>query len=367
MVTEGGIRYCGGFCFFLWGNMKLFLSLFLSAISFSGFAQNLVPNPSFELEGPTAEFEQFYTAWVGQDWQCCWGGIRYGTNYKKISSVHEPKVKAHSGISYVGVRLYRIGDTARDFLSVKLNEPIIKDEEYRVGFYFILDKSSIVAINNIGIHFSASKITCDSIHNIKNPSLEYNPGYYLNDSINWMRVSFTYKAKGDEQYLQLGRYKPNLINDTIGSSFPPSRKKVEGAYYLIDDVFVIPEKDYAPDISKANLEKGKSITLNNLFFETDKYELLPASFTELDKLVEIMKSNLSTIIVIRGYTDNAGTEEHNQQLSLDRANEVMNYLIKKGIAANRLSTWGFGSSRPLASNITEEGRTMNRRVEILIK
>src|SRR3989304_2853463 len=103
-------------------------------------------------------------------------------------------------------------------------------------------------------------------------SFEYTPGFYLKDSINWMLVSIVYKAKGGEHHLSIGRYKQNHISDTnhlsitdtladtLGFTLGVSGNRWNGAGYFIDDVFVIPSKDYAPGISKAKFEKGKSIT-----------------------------------------------------------------------------------------------------------
>lgn len=356
--------------------------LFSFAFSFYGLAQNLVPNPSFEQL--ICEDEEIAFSFGARDWSNC-GWVQFYA--EKICSELNPNIyqarrNAHLGKCYASLYLYRPNIGLRNFLKTKLKEALIKNEDYVLGFYIMLAPGSLAAVKNIGFNFSDLEMPCEGIYDFTNPSVEYKPDYYLTDSMNWMFVSLQYKAKGGEQYMTIGRFTRNYISDSTQATILPHSKedeknyyslitqkgKTTAAYYFIDDVSVTLAKNNSPDISKTSLEKGKSITLNNLFFETDKSELLPASFAELDKLTEIMKSNLSLIIVIRGHTDNSGTEEHNQQLSLDRANEVMNYLVKKrGISQTRLSTWGFGSSRPLVSNITEEGKAMNRRVEILVK
>jgi outer membrane protein OmpA-like peptidoglycan-associated protein len=114
-------------------------------------------------------------------------------------------------------------------------------------------------------------------------------------------------------------------------------------------------------------EKNKIITLDNIFFLSDQSELLNKSFSELDKLADDLKENNNTTIEIFGYTDNIGTEENNHKLSEDRANAVAAYLISKGISRSRVTYKGLGSSKPIASNETEEGRQQNRRVEFVIK
>lgn len=120
------------------------------------------------------------------------------------------------------------------------------------------------------------------------------------------------------------------------------------------------------DISMAPLVKGAVATINNLFFELNKAELKPASEPELKRLVQVLTENESLKIEISGHTDNTGTDEINNRLSLDRANAVREYLLKAGIAPTRMSSKGFGKTKPKADNATEEGRAINRRVEFVI-
>lgn len=109
---------------------------------------------------------------------------------------------------------------------------------------------------------------------------------------------------------------------------------------------------------------GETTTLNNIFFETGKAVLLPSSKIELDKMVEIMKKNPSLKAEIIGHTDNQGTPEGNQKLSEERAKAVAKYLSDNGVGADRLKTKGYGDTKPVADNTTEEGRRKNRRVEM---
>lgn len=114
------------------------------------------------------------------------------------------------------------------------------------------------------------------------------------------------------------------------------------------------------------IEVGVSIRLNNIFFEFGEATLMEESFAELDRLVKIMEDNSGLIIEIGGHTDNKGTEEFNQKLSQNRAESVVNYLISKGIDKERLSYKGYGETKPVDTNETEEGRAFNRRVEFTI-
>ena len=103
--------------------------------------------------------------------------------------------------------------------------------------------------------------------------------------------------------------------------------------------------------------------LRNVFFDTNKFDLKKASEVELDKLVEYLTFNAKLHILITGHTDSVGTPESNQILSENRAKAVYQYLINHKISASRLSFKGYGETRPIADNGTEEGRQTNRRTE----
>ena len=111
---------------------------------------------------------------------------------------------------------------------------------------------------------------------------------------------------------------------------------------------------------------GQTVKLNNIFFQQSKYYLSPSSYPELARLVRILKDYPGVEIKIAGHTDNQGDPALNLKLSVDRVNEVKRYLISRGIAADRVSTEGFGGTKPLGSNEQEETRRLNRRVEFTI-
>ena len=123
---------------------------------------------------------------------------------------------------------------------------------------------------------------------------------------------------------------------------------------------------YQKDISLKRIELGEFVVLKNVFFDTDKSDLKPESQVELDKLFILLQQNKQMRIEIGGHTDNVGSEEHNLVLSENRAKAVYKYLITKGIREDRLRFTGYGYSKPIAPNDTEEGRTMNRRTEFTI-
>ncbi len=126
-----------------------------------------------------------------------------------------------------------------------------------------------------------------------------------------------------------------------------------------------PEKPVAATFD--NLESGKTLVLQSVFFEQSTYVLLPESFPELDKLVRTLQQHPTVRIEIAGHTDNVGDPRRNRSLSEYRARVVMNYLVRHGIAEERITAMGYGDSRPLTGNATELERAQNRRVEFIVK
>ncbi len=114
------------------------------------------------------------------------------------------------------------------------------------------------------------------------------------------------------------------------------------------------------------IEEGGSIVLENIFFEFNKTALLPESFTELDKIASFVLSNNIKQIEIGGHTDSEGSIAYNQKLSEGRARSVVEYLRSKGIQPERMQARGYGELKPIDTNISEEGRAVNRRVEFTL-
>ena len=102
----------------------------------------------------------------------------------------------------------------------------------------------------------------------------------------------------------------------------------------------------------------------NIQFEFNSSVLRTSAYPGLDKISAELKANSGSRILLEGHASEEGTEEYNMQLSKDRANSVKTYLVNSGVPAKRISTKGYGETRPIASNATEEGRSQNRRVEI---
>lgn len=121
------------------------------------------------------------------------------------------------------------------------------------------------------------------------------------------------------------------------------------------------------DVRMIKPEVGSKVVLKNIFFDVNESALKPESLSELENIQNLLIQNPQWRVQINGHTDNLGDAAKNLALSLQRAESVVEYLIKQGIAPNRLQAKGYGSERPLVSNDDEEeGRQINRRTEIEI-
>lgn len=126
------------------------------------------------------------------------------------------------------------------------------------------------------------------------------------------------------------------------------------------------EKELDDDFEVEKTDKGVIINLSDILFDFAESELREDSMEKLDEIAKILKRYENFSMLIEGHTDNVGTPSDNQELSEDRAKAVKDYLILKGITEDALISLGYGENNPKTSNNTEEGRALNRRVEIVI-
>jgi OOP family OmpA-OmpF porin len=147
---------------------------------------------------------------------------------------------------------------------------------------------------------------------------------------------------------------------------PVKEVVVEKIVIMDSDGDGVPDNlDKCPGTPKgARVNKFGCWVLERVLFDFDKYDIKPQYYGFLDEAAMVFEKNPGLNVVIEGNTDNIGTAAYNMKLSLERANAVRDYLVKKGVAKDRLSTKGYGFSRPIATNATEEGRALNRRVQL---
>lgn len=356
-------------------------------------AQNLVPDSSFErnrfvpmdFSALNASHTWRMPSRGTSDLFCKCDRKTKLLNDKIYSDVDVPQnpmgyQQPHSGTCYAGVFLFSHGDY-REYLQTPLTQPLEKNKVYLLTMYISLADYSRTAIDQLGVCFPAKKSNYISTEVIT----DLNPVYINieneigNDVQDWHRVTVIYKAGGGESYLLLGSFEINKIKKTklkvpkgIRSRINQSTER--DAYYFIDDVSLVETySDESPEIinnaEQSPVDRISTDTLfvlKNVLFRTNETELLPSSFAELDLIVANLKNNLQSRVEILGHTDNSGTEKINKALSTGRAKAVAGYISSHGIDKTRIKYSGYGSSKPVATNDTEEGRQQNRRVELLI-
>lgn len=132
---------------------------------------------------------------------------------------------------------------------------------------------------------------------------------------------------------------------------PGANRELYAGMEMVDDYF-------------EEVKIDKTLILENVYFDIDQYEIRPDGIDDLNKIILKLKEFPEIMVSIWGHTDSVADENYNLVLSLKRANAVKDYLIRNGIAENRIMTEGFGETVPLRTNETAEGRAFNRRVEL---
>lgn len=162
-----------------------------------------------------------------------------------------------------------------------------------------------------------------------------------------------------------GKY---LVSLPAGRNYGIAVKK--DGYLFHSENFDIPNtaayQEVVKDVELKNVAVGSKIILKNIFFDFDKATLRPESTNELERLTQLLNDVPNLKIEISGHTDSKGADDYNKKLSNNRAKAVVDYLVSKGIAADRLTYVGYGEEQPIATNDTDEGRQMNRRTEFKI-
>lgn len=359
---------------------------------------NVVPNPGFEVT------KRVQCAWTQQarkfneevmvDWMSptettpdlfslnadkdCWGHPTKRTGGKAMP---------HGGSNMCGIKVYGKGNTPtywHEYLQVALPEPLQAGTRYIVECWVLRASFSNEASNNIGI----------VLHDVPVKTRDCLP-LYITPVVNeeklvkggWHKVSGVIEAAGTERYLLIG----NFYGDegTVHERQPEGER---GAYYFIDDVNVriappgtaltpkpkasvppppkVKVEDHASsakvDILNVEPAVGTRIRLDNIFFDFDKATLKPESQAEIDKVTDLLTDYPFLRIEIEAHTDDQGSDAYNLKLSEDRAKAVVDALVKEKIEVERLAWKGYGETKPLAPNTTEEGRAKNRRVEFRV-
>jgi OmpA-OmpF porin, OOP family len=368
-------------------SIRLFFYIFLFIACHNGLLaqyteggqENIVPNPGFE------EFDGFPIGWYykGTDFDDVvkyWSSPTiaspdaYGARVRVPASWAEKgfgKQSAHSGQAMAGITVYGCGSGkphCREYIQIQMKEPLVIGQSYIVEFW-VTHLAGSLKVNNIGAYFSEKQLKVKTDNYLTEAPQVKSEAVLAADGGMWTKFSAKFVAQTEAEWMIIGNFNDDKQTTAVNPSVANS---LTFAYYYIDDVFVkkseplipIPVKD--DDLTRLSLVEGKVVQLKNIFFDSDRSELLPRSNVELDKLVHILRENPKLEIEIIGHTDNSGDFNYNMTLSRRRATQVMEYLIKNGIESKRLQANGFGSTQPLASNEVEEMRQLNRRVEFRV-
>lgn len=351
-------------------------------------AQNLVPNPGFEdHKNCPQQAKQFSFV---KNWKSPAGPgspdyfNKCGASEAGIPKNFAGKQEAYEGSGYAGIDLLDKEDPRfREYIEVKLIKPLKKGKEYKVSFWISLSDNSKYAVNNIGVYFSDKGFKDKKETRYVQPQVSNANPTLLSYKNIWAQVEGSFKAEGGEEYMTIGNFLTE--QNVIATEVNGGNGNFKHAYYYIDMVSVAPSVidlevdtimpeiaiEKPPTILKApvveeKLEVGKKFVMKNINFASNKTEILPEAYPMLNKLKDMILSNSALKIEVSGHTDNVGTKEYNLKLSEERAKAVQQALVKVGVPQERISCKGYGNDQPVATNDTEEGKELNRRVELLI-
>lgn len=277
--------------------------------------------------------------------------------------------KSLDGSSFSGITVYGCSEGkphCREYLQIQLNESLVIGQKYNVS-YLLSHLENSLYIDKIGAYFTTEALKQDNDELLTGKPQVYSRQIIKPLGGNWQKVTGSFIAKEAHNYLTIGNFSEDEDNKVDRRD-----SKFEFAYYYIDKIVVskvppfVHQELPADDLSKQSLSVGKKIQLRNIYFDLDKWDLLPRSFVELNKLKKILADNDRMQIEVHGHTDIQGESDYNIDLSMQRAQSVKKYLIEQGIDSARIDFKGFGSNAPIADNSDESGRKLNRRVEILI-
>ncbi|MGH1434668.1 MAG: OmpA family protein [Lewinella sp.] len=345
-------------------NTLLFCLAFL--VKQAAFGQNLVPNPGFEYCVTPINnwilsdisFNKLMINWFSPN-----SGSpdilqkpELGRMRNERPNVDIDTYSPRNGNVMIGLKLVGCndGDHCKEYLQVALKEHLEIGEKYYFEVWTKPIRTSI-KVNNIGMLFSM-----DKIERFGEGIFDYQPMLnvdgVLDNSVDndWVKISDTICADSSYQYLVIGNF--FLDRQTQKIAAPGG---IDYAYYLFDDAMLVKIGEDCNRISSI-------MNTKNIQFETNSSNLKIDAFGELNKLIAFLEDHPDKEIRIEGHTDNVGTSADNQKLSSDRANAVLEYLVEKAIARDRLMAVGKGDTVPIATNANEEGRRINRRVEIVI-
>jgi len=350
-------------------------------------SQNLVINPSFEDKEfcPSDFTMQIITSL--KNWKQVGDGTPdyFHSCSKRVGVPNNifGQQDARTGEAYVGMGTFLNNNGRyREYLFSKLMRPLNAGELVCITLYYSAAENCQFVHDGFGVALSKFILSQPGTKPIKVKALAMsNPNFNMLDETNgWSELSMHYIAEGGEQFITIGNFKEDnelkLIRRTQDPKIPAYK---EYSYIYVDDVSVVPIKE-KKECSCMNeqleaiavdppleLSEYDEIRLDAVHFNFDEFTLTDSAIHQLNEVFAIMKRNKAIYMEISGHTDSIGGMEYNQMLSQQRAQNVIDYLSRKGIPAERFYEVALGSSQPIANNGTEQGRAVNRRVEFKIR
>ena len=221
---------------------KYILSIIvLSIVVKHNYAQNLVPNPSFEIYSscPTT----FSQTSLAAPWYDPTAGSSDYFNACAVGYANVPFCSngntyqfARTGNAFTGLyALNGLGNLNREYIQVQLSSPLVHDSCYLIEFYCNLFNNMGYSINKLGSYLSDTALHYTALGSILNYTPQIVSTVFLTDTLNWMRIAGYYHAVGGEQFLTVGDFKPFTAGDTLNTGVSGG---YDGAYYFIDDVSI---------------------------------------------------------------------------------------------------------------------------------
>lgn len=245
------------------------------------------------------------------------------------------------------------------FSNLDKNLEIESQEEFRL-FGKVLDaitekpiSAKIICLN------SKSKAILDSIQTSKSGSYEF---MLMGNDFEYKVFAEGYDGLEEGFGISAIKSKGSLQKDI----YLEPNKKAKINVVQIEGLKDLPNANTETRIGEVVENEKKAFKLDKVYFNVGEDKILDESFEQLNALANYLRENRTLNIQIEGHTDNQGDSKQNKKLSLDRAYNVREYLIKKGIEGKRIKFVGYGDSKPVAENDSEEARKQNRRVEYKI-
>lgn len=359
--------------------MKLIFFIFTVFFLSSSFShgQNLIKNPQFD------EYYNYYDkngnlVYYPKHWHYVDSFLNHPIYYstdrylnKAIKqNLHPDSASINRGEIANYISLTIIPDVQRAY--TVLEQPLEAGKNYR----FNIDIKAFRKSNFFADLLVGFKDTVDN----RMDSCLYQLRLVIPDSLcfenlyfQWLTLTTNFEATGKEKVVVISSGSPldykKMIDSNIDKFMIISMGGPRRLRYVIDNLSLTKIENETEKLYTAkydSLKAGEKIILNNIYFDFNRSELRNDSFDELDKLKKYLELHKNTVVQISGHTDNFGTAEYNDKLSLDRAKAVVDYLINKGISQERLIYKGFGEGFPISDNDTSDGRQKNRRIEVLV-